>query len=337
MKGVPAMSSHDPDPETVRAALALAVRAPSVHNTQPWLWRLGDETVHLYADWSRQLPHTDPDGRDLIVSCGAALHHLRIAMRALGWETVVHRLPNPGDPGHLAAIEFAPGTPTVEAARLARAMSRRCSDRRRFTSWEVPQAYLDTLAAAAGAHGVFVCYVESGYARTQLMRAFERAAWSHTRDFSYGAELAQWSGRHAVAQGVPARSGVVATDVTTRPFADPGLPEEVLHDIDAAERMVILTTTGDDRLSRLRGGEGASAVLLAATVLGLATCPLSEPLEVPEARAWIRRDVLQDSGSPQLIIRIGWAATSAEPLVPTLRRPVSEVLLPLSGGSGEEV
>jgi hypothetical protein len=216
-------------------------------------------------------------------------------------------------------------------------MSRRCSDRRHFTSWEVPQAYLDTLAAAAGAHGVFMSDVESGCARTQLMRAFERAAWSHARDFSYGAELAQWSGRHAVAQGVLARSAVVVTDGTTRPFADPGLPQEVLHDISGAERMVILTTTGDDRLSQLRGGEGASAVLLAATVLGLATCPLSEPLEVPEERARIRSDVLQDSGCPQLIIRIGWAATRAEPLVPTPRRPVSEVLLPLPVGPGGEV
>ncbi|MBU3062380.1 NAD(P)H nitroreductase [Nocardia sp. NEAU-G5] len=331
------MPSHEPDHDTVRAALALAVRAPSVHNTQPWLWRLGDETLHLYADRSRQLPHTDPDGRDLIVSCGAALHHLRVAMRASGWETVVHRLPNPGDPDHLAAIEFAPGTPTVEAARLARAMSRRCSDRRRFTSWEVPQAYLETLAAAAGAHGVFVSAVESGYARTQLMRAFEDAARVHARDSSYGAELARWSGHHAAPQGVPSRSAVVATDVTTRPFADPGLPQEVLHDTDAAERLVVLTTTGDDLLSRLRAGEGASAVLLTATVLGLAGCPLSEPLEVPETRVRIRRDVLQDSGSPQLIIRIGWAAMSAGPLLPTPRRPVSEVLLPLPDEQGEEV
>lgn len=77
-------STAHPDRDTVRAALAMAVRAPSVHNTQPWLWRLGDRTVHLYADPSRHLPHADPGMRDLIVSCGAALHHLRVALRVFG-------------------------------------------------------------------------------------------------------------------------------------------------------------------------------------------------------------------------------------------------------------
>src|SRR6185312_6884097 len=94
-----------PDEKTVRSGIALAIRAPSVHNTQPWRWRVGDSSLHLYADWSRHLTATDPEGRDLVVSCGASLHHMRVALAALGWGTVVHHVPNPGDPKHLAAIE----------------------------------------------------------------------------------------------------------------------------------------------------------------------------------------------------------------------------------------
>src|SRR2546423_10352783 len=94
--------------ETVRGPIALATRAPSVHNTQPWRWLLGDSTIHLTADVSRQLPATDPDGRDLLISCGAALHHLHIALAALGWAGELHRIPNPADPTHLAAVEPHP-------------------------------------------------------------------------------------------------------------------------------------------------------------------------------------------------------------------------------------
>ena len=79
------MSPGRPDDGTIRTALALAGRAPSVHNTQPWLWHLGPGSVHLVADDGRRLAATDPDGRDLLVSCGAALHHLRTAFAGLGW------------------------------------------------------------------------------------------------------------------------------------------------------------------------------------------------------------------------------------------------------------
>ncbi|WP_040815886.1 Acg family FMN-binding oxidoreductase [Nocardia concava] len=323
------MSKH-PDHDTVRAALALAVRAPSVHNTQPWQWRVGDTTVHLYADDSRRLPHTDPDCRELVVSCGAALHHLRVALRAFGWETVVHRFPNPADPKHLAAVEFRPGEPDPAAVRLTRAISRRRSDRRRFTSWEMPAAQVSAVVAAgAGRPGVQVREVDPTGEHARLLRAFVDAATTHRGDAAYNAELAAWSGHHASAQGVPARNAVVATDPTVRPFGDPRLPEAVVHDTEESARMLLVCTASDDLLGWLRAGEAASALLLEATVRGLASCALSEPLEVTGVRTRIRRDLLGDFGYPQLIIRMGWAATSAEEVPITPRLPLTDVVRPL--------
>ena len=68
------MSAHFPDAATLRSALSLATRAPSVHNSQPWRWRVGERSLHLYSDPDLHLPHTDPDARDLMLSCGAALN-----------------------------------------------------------------------------------------------------------------------------------------------------------------------------------------------------------------------------------------------------------------------
>ncbi|UGT67785.1 NAD(P)H nitroreductase [Nocardia gipuzkoensis] len=324
------MPKTHPDTETLRAVLALAVRAPSVHNSQPWLWRIGRETVHLYADESRRLPHTDPDGRDLLLSCGAVLHHLRVAARAEGWETTIHRLPDPAAPEHLASVEFHSTAFTAEDVELARAIGRRGTDRRRFSSWEVPAAHIEAIVAAGEATGVLVRDVDAEPARTRLLRAFEQAAWEHARDLAYGAELAQWSGRHAASQGVPARNAVLTdTDPTVRPFSNPGLPEAVVRDVDAADRMMLLSTSSDDRLSRLRAGEAASAVLLTATTLGLATCPLTEPMELTDTRKRIRSNVLDDTGYPQIVIRIGYAIPSADPVPATPRRPLDEVVQPL--------
>src|SRR3982750_4766364 len=92
------------DQRTLRAAIELASHAPSVHNSQPWRWVIGPRTVHLYADLRRWLPATDADGRDLVVSCGAVLHHLRVALAASGMHAVVHRIPDPARPDDLAAL-----------------------------------------------------------------------------------------------------------------------------------------------------------------------------------------------------------------------------------------
>lgn len=54
-----------------RSAIAIACRAPSVHNSQPWLWWIGDDVIQLHADMARWLQVTDGDGRDLLVSCGS--------------------------------------------------------------------------------------------------------------------------------------------------------------------------------------------------------------------------------------------------------------------------
>ncbi|WP_067822732.1 Acg family FMN-binding oxidoreductase [Nocardia inohanensis] len=323
------MSAHHPDHHTVRAALALALRAPSVHNTQPWQWRLGDTTVHLYSDDSRHLTHADPDSREMLMSCGAALHHFRIAMRAFGWDTVVHRLPNPAEPRHLAAIEFRHAEPDPEAVRSARAIARRHSDRRRFTSWEVTSGQLDALVAAGAGPGVNVRVVDTGGERTRLQRAFAEAAALHAADPGYNAELSSWSGHHATTEGVPARNAVAVTDPTVRPFGDPQLTEAVVTDTDEPARMLLVCTASNDPESWLSAGEATSAVLLAATARGLATCPLTEPLELPQVRERIRADLLGGFGYPQLIIRLGWAATSAEPVPATPRLALDTVLRPL--------
>lgn len=324
------MSRNHPDHDTIRAALTLAVRAPSVHNTQPWLWEIGDTTVQLYADHRRALPHADADHRDLLVSCGAALHHLTVAMRVFGWQSVIHRLPNPAEPTHLASVEFHAVTATPEDVRLAGAIGKRHSDRRRFTSWEVPAGQIAKVIAAGNGQGVLVSVVDSPEDHTRLLGAFEQAADAHAGDRDYGAELAFWSGRHAASYGVPARSAVLATDPTVRPFAAPELAEAVVRDISEPAPMLLVCTASDDIEARLRAGEAASAVLLTATARGFATCPLSEPLELPEIRERIRAELLGGFGYPQLIIRMGWAASSADPVPATPRLPLNEVVRPLT-------
>ena len=70
-----------------RFLVTAAARAPSVHNTQPWRFRVGPDAVELWTDPRRKL-RADPSGREMLISCGAALFGLRLAVRSLGYVPV---------------------------------------------------------------------------------------------------------------------------------------------------------------------------------------------------------------------------------------------------------
>jgi hypothetical protein len=325
------MRQHKPDHETVRSVIALAVRAPSIHNSQPWRWVTSDNSVHLFADQERRLPATDPDGRDLLVSCGAALHHLRVGFAAAGWGTTVHRLPNPAQPDHLAAVEFFPRNAIVEDIALAAAIAHRRTDRRRFTSWPVPAGLLGMLIERAVAQGATVVPATDPHDRFQLTSAIAEAARRQETNREYTTELAEWAGRGSAAtEGVPAASILSSSvrhgDTTMRAFPNGVVTQTTEGWDDDAGELLVLATTTDDKVSRLRAGEAVSAVLLAATDLRLATCPLSQPLEIGTTRELLRDRVLGGLGFPQMVLRLGWAPTNVGPVPATSRRAVDDVL-----------
>jgi nitroreductase len=327
-----AMSAHFPDVETIRSALSLASRAPSVHNSQPWQWRVGDQSLHLYSDPDLHLPHTDPDTRDLMLSCGGALNHCVVAFAALGWKSKVHRLPNPDEQHRLASIELYRYPANEVDITLAAAIPRRRTDRRYYSAWPVPQGDLALMAARTARAGVTLRRVDE---LDSLKALVSQAAQRHADDYDYLAELSAWSGRYGATAGVPARSApepAAAATIPARAFAGPVLTQT--PDVDPADDnaiVIALGTAADDDVSRLRAGEATSLVLLTATALGLASCPITEPLEIPETRAAVRADVFGADEYPQMLLRIGWAPVNADPLPSTPRRALSEMVARLDG------
>ncbi|MDH6193985.1 hypothetical protein M2272_000606 [Mycobacterium frederiksbergense] len=326
------MGTNFPDVETIRTALSLAVRAPSVHNSQPWLWRIGEHSLHLYANSAAHLPHTDPDLRDLILSCGTTLNHCEVALAALGWGTKIHRFPNAADGDHLASMELHRYRPTSGDVCMAAAIPRRRTDRRRYSSWPVARGDIALMGARAARAGVMLRRVDE---LEYLRRMVAKAAQQHAADSDYQLELSTWSGRHGSAVGVPARSVPKADEagpVPSRSFASGELDQvqDLGSTIDSAV-VVALGTEADDDTTRLRAGEATSLVLLTATALGLASCPITEPLEVPSTRAAVAEEVFGEEGYLQMLIRIGWAPINADPLPSTPRRDLAEVAAFLTG------
>jgi nitroreductase len=313
---------------TLRCIVRAATQAPSVHNTQPWRWRASSSSLELLADRSRLLSMTDPDGRNLTISCGAALHHAQTAATALGWAVSVTRLPDPAAPDLLAHLDLSPATAAAHGRELLDAVEQRCTDRRRFTSWPVPDERLAHLAGLASAWGTTARALTDATERFHAERLMVQAAAQQARDRAAVVERDQWVDRGAV-DGIPRAaltgSGVVAGAFAHRFETDPvrGLEGQ---DVQQGDGLVLLVGGHDDPASWLVAGEGLSAMWLAATVEGLSIVPLSQVIEVEQTREALRRDVLRDLGHPLLLVRVGWQAIGRSELTRTPRRPLDDVL-----------
>ncbi|MBW0116575.1 Acg family FMN-binding oxidoreductase [Pseudonocardia abyssalis] len=326
------MADRDVPVGVLAVAVQRALQAPSVHNTQPWRWRLTDGLIELHADPARQLVATDPDLRDLVLSCGAALHHLQVALAAARLSAHVHRLPSPEDRWHLATVRVRPGAGDTGLAQLSRAIDERRTDRRPFGADPVSPQAIGRLVACATQYGATLHPVTEPGARRRLDEVLADAGARQRFAPGYAAELTIWSHRWAAARdGIPATARTTRTAApdlrafprgtlgSTRPQPAPGG-----HD---GSVLLVLTTTGDEVLDHLLAGEATSAALLTATVQGLATTPLSQSQEVPATRARLASSVLRSPDRPQLVIRIGHPGPGASRIERTPRRMLEAVLM----------
>lgn len=232
-----------PDLKTCRDALEMAVRAPSVHNTQPWRWRIRPDRIDLRADTRRHLTATDPLARAMVVSCGAALHHLEVAFAVLGWGVHITRCPDPADPDLLASLTFSPRPVAESDVQLAAAVMLRQSDRRRFPAGLLPTGSVRAISSAASRYGAAARVVPDRLL-PQLADPMREAAVRHATDADYLAELAEWSGCRGTAEGVPARNTPPArsdAELPVRAFVDSELREHTSMP-DAAQWLVVCTT-----------------------------------------------------------------------------------------------
>ncbi len=318
-----------PDIEVLKKAVLLACRAPSVHNSQPWRWVAEDGAVRLSVDRRRAMPATDCSGREVILSCGAVLNHLCVAMTAAGWDPKVKRFPDPHDPDHLALVEFGPlDHVTDDQRRRAEAILQRRTDRLplgRPTYWDMFEPVLrgtfdDSLVRLD---------VLSDEVRPLLVEASQLTEALRRDDSSYHAELEWWTSSFVLTEGMPP-SALASDKESWRVDVARSFPVRSHADrrgevkVDWA-KILVLSTPEDTRADVLRCGEVLSTVLLECTMAGMATCPLTHLIELEESRD-IVRGLIERQGEPQVLIRAG-IAPPMEHLPPaTPRRPLKDVL-----------
>lgn len=321
--------------EAVDWAVALAVHAPSELNSQPWSFRatvdrLGTTAaVELLLDESRLLPRVDPQGREAVLACGAALENLLLVLRGAGLATTVRLTPAPaGTPLVLAEVTVGGRASEPLADRPLRlAIPFRSSHRGDFETAQVPPGLVDHLVAAAAAGGAPVTVVD-GAARGHLVALEEQGSTLLRADPAYQAEVAAWARTNTsgAPDGVPGYArGLTTWQSWVDPFRErTGLPARAGHDDAAALAdaavLIVVGAASDEPAALVRAGRGLQRLLLTARAAGLSASFCNAALHVPELRQAAGRAAQQDH--PQVLLRLGYAPQ--DPPVP--RRTVRDVL-----------
>lgn len=308
------------------AAVAAAVRAPSMHNSQPWRFRVTPGRIDVFADRSRQLPVADPSGWAMRIACGAAIFNLRIALAEHGRAAQTALRPEPAYPDLMAQIRLGrPHTPTPLENALYAAIPRRCSNRQPFLDREVPGEARARIIAAARDEGAWLELLIGPFALTALAEITQAADRVLARNPGYREEIGAWTREtDGATDGVPMAAGGPVPQpqdlLAMRDFG--GAPREPGHDFEAEPLLAVLGTASDSHTDQLIAGQALQRVLLTLTDAGLSASILSQPIEVAAAREQLRL-ALGRYGMPQMVLRIGYG----QPGQPTPRRPLADVLI----------
>ncbi|MFF4624510.1 Acg family FMN-binding oxidoreductase [Nonomuraea jabiensis] len=315
----------------IHAALKAAAWAPSVHNTQPWTFAVSGEEISVRADADRKLRFSDPEGRQQLISCGAALFNLTTALRCHGYEPVVRVLPDPERLALLATVRLGEGSaPDEHIAALNAEIEHRRTHRAGFTDLPVPDRLVETLVQQAAAEGARLTPVRAPEAIRAVAALTDAAQNVQSRNRLLALEVIRWARPPGSARtdGVPADAYPAEPAKTHPSFAQRDYAWR--HDWGTTAGraaptstgvVALLTTPGDSRQEWIAAGQALQRVLLHAGTYGVSAAFHTQALEMHHLREFLRQE-LCSGDYPQMIMRLGITFDAKG----AVRRPLSDVV-----------
>ena len=303
------------DDTDLQLVIECASLAPSVHNTQPWQFVERDDVLEVRADRERRLDFLDPEGRQLHISCGAAIEFARLAVRTLDRATDIRLMPDRGDEDLLATLSLGPAEPATPLDHaLVEAMPRRYTDRQAYSDEPLPATLLAEMRVAAETAEAWLKVVQHSDERIALAAILADAEAAEAADPAYAEELARWTHERAEAEGL-SESAVRydwpegrVSDMPLRDFSGHGSHPrpgaEPPRDVER-DTLVLLGTAKDEPVAWLSTGRALAQILLRATVANVSSQPLGPATDFAETRARVRRE-LKLVGHPQFLLRLGY-------------------------------
>ena len=342
--------------EALEGPLAVAqagILAASAHNTQPWRFKLGEDSVALSADPARGLGNMDPFRREMAQSLGCAIENMALTAAAQGAYTMVRPPPGTrtsalGAPVQAAFMLLEPLSTRPDP--LLAAIDQRHTNRGPYNPDRTLTAALKTGLEALPRHPeTRLLLVEAAPARAALGRLIVSATETIIADPGMAAASARWFRfrradieRHGdgITLDAAGLSPPVAAASKILPAPSPEAADRQW--LDAMRRVHVATTPlfgviavrdPYDLANAIEAGRLWQRIHLWATVNGLAAQPLNQPLEAADRARQTGREPAGARELERLLEITGWQPTfifrlghGMRPALPSPRRAVDDVV-----------
>ena len=311
-------------------ALSYAILAPNPHNRQPWMVALdGEDSVTLYFDTDRQLPHTDPFDRQLTIGLGCFLELMEMAANADGYRVDATLFPEGEDAAGLDARPIAHVRFTADANVTADPLWPYVLHRRSLkepfdTERPVPAASLANIIASGRTHRIGGTIDPDEVAEWRRLSSEALVIEIETpATYLESVELFRIGKAeiNANPDGIDFPGPMMEALNRLRLFTREGVtdPESfgfqqgiaaVLANTETAMGHVWMVSDGNTRVDQINAGRDWLRVNLACAVEGLGFQPLSQALqEYPEMEAHYadtHARLAPEGGTVQMLARIGY-------------------------------
>lgn len=312
-----------------RELIRFATLAANSHNSQPWKFRIRPRAIEIVPDAARRCPAVDPDDHHLFASLGCAAENLLLAAEPHGFC------------GELTFKDDWPGVVRIELERapplespLFQAIVRRQSTRAEYSGAAVPVADLARLEQAATGSHVEPRLLTAAGDIENILELVLAGNSAQMRDSAFVDELKRWirfseasalrhrDGLFAAASGNPSVPEFLGRALFGVAFTEKSQSDRYARQVRSSSGVIALTGSEATPRNWFEVGRCAQRFALQATALGLKQAFINQPVEVPDVRARLARDLGCGARRPDLLIRFGYG-----PELPmSLRRNVAEVI-----------
>lgn len=310
-----------------RALVHAATLAANSHNTQPWRFMVEGQAIRIRPDLDRRTPVVDPDDHHLFASLGCAAETLLQAAPHYGWRGGLDRF----DSRSGARLVFERASRAEEG--LSPAIPRRASTRGEYDGRPVSGELLRSLQSA-GQDTVDTVLITDRARLGQATDFIVRANAAQVRSPAFRRELKAWirfdaaeaarrrDGLYAASSGNPTLPRALGSMAFDLAFNEKGETDRIVRQMRSSAGIAVFSATANEPRGWLEAGRAYTRFALIATVAGLRTAFLNQPVEDTPTRAAFAAWLGTSGRRPDLVVRFG----RGPGLPRSLRRPVEDVL-----------